>query len=218
MTAALLAAGAALGAPPRDAALQLSDAQPIQLAARSTDFDLKNNLLVFHFVRIAQGGLAIEADDANATGLDFKESHWLFHGNVRITIPDGLLTSDEARIAFAANLISAAEITGAPARFSQKREKGMACGRARRIEYQPVTGTVRLTEDAWLSDSNHEINAQTLVYNMNDQRVLANPEEQGSQSVRITINPNKPDPKADVKPAVNPCAPPDGMPEAKPSP
>ena len=55
MTAALLAAGAALGAPARDASpLQLSDGQPIQLEARSSDFDYKNNTLVFHGVRIAQ--------------------------------------------------------------------------------------------------------------------------------------------------------------------
>ena len=40
MTAALLAAGAALGAPARDASpLQLSDTQPIQLEARSSDFE-----------------------------------------------------------------------------------------------------------------------------------------------------------------------------------
>jgi lipopolysaccharide export system protein LptA len=201
MTAALLAAGTALGAPARDAApLQLSDTQPIQLVARSTDFDYKNNMLVFHGVRIAQGGLAIEAEDATATGLDFKASRWLFKGNVRITVPDGSLTSDEARIAFAANLIASAEITGAPARFEQQRDKGVARGRAQRIEYQPALGTVRLSDDAWLSDGDNEISGQTLVYDMRNQRVLANPAEQGSQPVRITINPKQPDAKPEPKP------------------
>jgi lipopolysaccharide transport protein LptA len=215
MTAALLAASAALGAPARDASpLQLSDAQPIQLEARSTDFDYKNNTLVFHGVRIAQGGLAIEAEDGTATGLDFKESRWLFKGNVRITMPDGSLAADEARIAFSANLVASAEITGSPARFEQKRDKGIARGRARRIEYQPAAGTVRLTEDAWLSDGNNEISGQTLVYHMRDQRVLANPDEQGSQPVRIIINPkkpeSKPEPKSDAKP--------EPKPDAKPNP
>ena len=211
MTAALLAGSAALGAPaPDPSPLQLNSSLPIQLEARSSDFDYKNNMLVFHGVRIAQGGLAIEAEEGVATGLDFKDSHWLFKGNVRITVPDGSLASDEARIAFAANLIANAEITGSPARFEQKRDKGVARGRALRIQYQPAAGTVRLIDDAWLSDGNNEISGQTLVYNMRDQRVLANPDEQGSQPVRITINPKKPEPKPEPKP--------DAKPDAKPEP
>src|SRR3974377_2344566 len=105
MTAALFAGGAALGAPVPDVpSLQLSDTQPIQLEARSTDFDYKKNTLVFHSVRISQGTLAIAADEGTATGLDFKDSRWRFTGNVQVTVPDGTLVSDEARVAFAANL------------------------------------------------------------------------------------------------------------------
>ncbi len=205
MTAALLAAGAALGAPAREAPpLQLSDTQPIELVARSTDFDYKNNTLVFYGVRIAQGGLAIEADNGTATGLDFKDSHWVFKGNVRITIPDGALASNEAHIAFAANLIASALITGTPATFEQKRDNGIARGHALKIEYEPAAGTVRLSDDAWLSDGNNEISGRTLVYNMRDQRVLANPDEQGSQPVRITINPKKSDAKPEAKPGAEP--------------
>ena len=197
LLAALLAASAALAAPDKDtpATLQLNDAQPIQLEARSTDFDYKNNVLVFHGVRIAQGGLSIEADDGTATGLDFKDSRWVFRGNVRISVPDGQLTSDEAHISFAGNLIASAEITGSPAQFEQKRDKGVARGRAQRIEYQPGAGTVRLSDEAWLSDGDNEISGQTLVYNMQNQRVIANPDEQGSQPVRITITPKKAEPK-----------------------
>ena len=196
IAAALLAGGVALGAPPAGVAPpQLDAAQPIQLVARSSDFDYKNNTLVFHGVRIVQGGLAVEADDATATGLDFKDSRWVFRGNVRITMPDSSLTSDEAQIQFADNLIARAEITGSPAHFEQKRDNKVAQGHATRIDYQPAAGTVRLTEDAWLSDGDNEINGRTLIYNMRDQRVLANPDEQGSERVRITINPKKPDAK-----------------------
>jgi lipopolysaccharide export system protein LptA len=177
------------------APVQLDESQPVQLEARSSDFDYKKNTLVFHGVRIAQGALAIEADEGTATGLDFKESAWRFQGNVKIMLPDGSLSSDEARINFAANLIATAEITGTPARFEQKRDKGIARGRAARISYQPVAGVVRLSGDAWLSDGNSDISGQTLVYNMRDQRVIANPDEQSNQRVRITINPKKPSPK-----------------------
>jgi lipopolysaccharide transport protein LptA len=199
---AALGAGVAVGAaaPDSDNPLQLNEKLPIQLEARSTDFDYKNNTLLFHGVRISQGGLSIEADEGTATGLDFKSSHWLFRGHVRIVVPGGLLSSDEARIAFAANLIASAEITGDPADFEQKRGKDIARGHARHIVYEPAAGTVRLTEDAWLSDGTNEIHGETLVYNMRDQRVLANPNEQGSQPVRITINPKQSEAKPDAKP------------------
>lgn len=201
LVAALLAAAAGQAAPTREPApLQLDGGQPIQLEADSTGFDYKNSTLVFHNVHIAQGALAIDAAEATATGLDFRDSHWLFRGNVRITIPDGSMTSDEARIAFAGNVIARADITGTPARFEQKRDKGVARGRASRIEYLPAAGTVRLTEDAWLSDGDNEISGQTFVYSVRDQSWRANPDEQGGQHVRITINPKKPDAKPAPKP------------------
>jgi lipopolysaccharide transport protein LptA len=219
MTAALLAAGAALGAPARESpSLQLNDTQPIQLVARATDFDYKNNTLVFYGVRIAQGGLAIEADTGTATGLDFKDSHWVFKGNVRVTMPDGALASSEAHIDFAANLIANARITGTPATFEQKRDNGMARGHALTIEYQPAAGTVRLSDDAWLSDGNNDITSRTLVYYLRDQRVVANPDEQGSQPVRITINPKKADSKPEPKPEPKPEANSDAKPGADPKP
>ncbi|HUO79768.1 MAG TPA: lipopolysaccharide transport periplasmic protein LptA [Steroidobacteraceae bacterium] len=219
IAATLLAGSAALAPPARGASpLQLNDAQPIQLEARSSDFDYKNNTLLFHGVRIAQGALAIEADEATATGLDFKDSRWLFTGNVRITLPDGSLSADQARIAFAANLIASAEISGTPARFEQKRDKDIARGRALHIEYLPASGTVRLTEDAWLSDGNNEISAQTLVYDMPHQRVLANPDEQGGQPVHFTINPKKPDAKPESKSEAKPDAKPEPKSGEKPEP
>lgn len=197
---ALFASGAALAAPAGAVRPpQLDDSQPIQLDADSSDFDYKNSRLVFHGVRISQGTLALEADEGVATGLDFKDSQWLFTGHVRITVPDGALQSDQAKLAFAANLITSAEITGSPASFEQKRNKAIARGRATHIQYQPGAGTVRLTDDAWLSDGNNEISGQTLVYNLREQRVLANPEEQGSQRIHITINPKKTEPKAEPK-------------------
>jgi lipopolysaccharide transport protein LptA len=177
--------------PASAAAPQLQPNTPINLDARSSDFDYKNGTLVFQGVRIAQGPLSVEADEAVATGLEFDDSRWTFKGNVKITTADGSLTSNEARVQFADNRIKDALITGAPAAFEQKRENGVARGRASRIEYDFGAGTVRLTEGAWLTDGVNEINGRTLVYSMKDQRVLATASEQNSQRVRITINPQQ---------------------------
>jgi lipopolysaccharide transport protein LptA len=170
---------------------QLDEGQPIQLEARSSDFDYKTSTLVFKAVHISQGRLWIEADEATANGLDFNGSVWRFSGHVRIGVPDGTLQSDQALITFAANQVSVVEITGTPAAFEQKRANGVARGRARQIEYRPTAATVRLTGEAWLSDGVNEMSGATLVYDLTGQRVVANPDDQGDQRVRLTIQPKK---------------------------
>ena len=66
-----------------------------------------------------------------------------------------------------------------------------------------MVGTVRLTGDAWLSDGTNEISGSTLVYDLNGQRVVANPDDQGDQRVRLTIQPKKSEkvsPSTEMKP------------------
>jgi lipopolysaccharide transport protein LptA len=171
---------------------QLDENQPIQLEARSSDFDYKSSSLLFRAVHIAQGQLWIEADEATANGLNFEASVWRFSGHVRVGFVDGVLESDQALITFANNQVAVAEITGSPASFEQKRPNGVAKGRASRIEYRPAGGTVRLTGNAWLSDGTNEISGATLVYDLSGQRVVANPDDQGDERVRLTIQPKKP--------------------------
>ncbi|MEY4932572.1 MAG: hypothetical protein RLZZ403_892 [Pseudomonadota bacterium] len=179
-----LAGSAASGATLTDAT------KPISLDAASTNFDYRNNLLTFRKVRIAQGGMSVEADEATATGLDFENSEWRFMGAVHIRMPNGLLNSDSATITFRNNLITNAKIAGSPANFQQERvEQQVARGRAGTIEYDVTRGTIELRDKAWLSDGKNEITGQTLVYDMVKERVIANPGEQDPGGVSITINP-----------------------------
>jgi lipopolysaccharide transport protein LptA len=205
VTLALAIAGAtpAIGQVPR-----IQPNAPITVDARSSDFDYRKGTLLFKSVRISQGALAVEADQATATGLEFEDSRWVFQGNVRITTEDGSIQANEARVQFAKNQISTALLTGRPASFEQKRENGVARGRANRIEYDFAKGSVRLSDGAWLSDGSSEITGRTLVYSMRDRRVLATASEQNSERVRITINPQQ-------KPTRAPRAP---EPAAKPNP
>jgi lipopolysaccharide export system protein LptA len=162
---------------------------PVQVDAASSEFDYKNNVLVFHSVQITQGDVRVRSELARATGLDFAKSRWQFDGKVRIDVPDGFLTSDSATVMFADNRISRAEITGRPAKFEQQRQGKLARGHAGRIDYDFSASTVKLSGDAWLSDGRNEITGQTLLYNMLDQRVSARPGDQGDGRVRITIIP-----------------------------
>jgi len=204
--AALLAVGVLL-ASASAAAPQYDAKAPINLEAASSDFDYRNNTLVFRRVKITQGTLVVEAQEANATGLEFENSQWTLKGQVRITVPDGKLASDSATVSFRDNQIVRAEVRGTPATFEQRlKENGqLAQGRATDIEYDVRNGTVQLSGDAWLSDGQNEIRGQKLVYDIGKQRVAANPGATEAGGVKITINPKQP-------PSTKAPATPDGTP------
>jgi lipopolysaccharide transport protein LptA len=189
LAASLLALSAA--AAPGYAQTGRNSELPINLEAASSDFDYKNNALLFRRVTITQGTMQVEAEEARANGLNFENSEWNLSGAVRIHVPDGNLSSGEARITFRDNELSRAVVRGSPASFEQrlKENEQLARGRASSIEYDVQAGTVRLTGDAWLSDGRNEIRGDTLIYDIGQQRVVANPTGQDPGGVRITINP-----------------------------
>ncbi|HEV7613122.1 MAG TPA: lipopolysaccharide transport periplasmic protein LptA [Steroidobacteraceae bacterium] len=165
--------------------------QAISLDAQSSELDYKNNNLVFRKVRIAQGNMSVAADQAQATGLDFDNSRWVFRGSVKITMDQGQLVSDEAEITFAKKLLSHAVVHGKPAAFEQRIAKTgkTAQGRADTIDYDVTKGVVRLSKNAWLSDGQNEIRGESLKYNVLAQNIVAEGSEQGSQRVHIIITP-----------------------------
>jgi lipopolysaccharide transport protein LptA len=163
--------------------------------AASSDVDYRNNRLHFVKVRITQGPMSIEADEASATGLNFENSEWTFTGNVRMQVPDGNLAASDAVVAFRDREIASAVIRGKPAEFEQKLKdsKQTARGRADVIDYDVKAGTVKLTGAAWLSDGDNTIQGDTLVYNVARQSVAANPGGTTPGGVHITINPQSQD-------------------------
>ena len=166
------------------AADEKREALPIVIDAASSEGSLPNNTLVMHDVTISQGDLKIRADKASvAGGLNYQNSKWTISGGVRINTQGGSLTSDEAVVIFANNLVTRATITGAPARFEQQREAGMepARGRANTIDYETASGNVTFKDQAWLSDGCNEITSEQLVYNVRSQTVT------NDGRVRVTI-------------------------------
>lgn len=170
---------------------------PVSVDAASSDFDYKTNTMVFSNVVISQGAMRVQAEHARATGLNFANSRWNFEGNVRIDAEQrGNLRSDQAVVEFRDNHIARATITGKPAEFEQKRANSdqIARGHADEILYDVNDGTVRLTDEAWLSDGQNEISGPLLVYNIREQRVQAaagpNATAGGDQRVHINITPH----------------------------
>jgi lipopolysaccharide export system protein LptA len=169
--------------------------QPIALDAQSSELDLRTNNVLFRKVHIAQGAMTVSADlgqaTKQATGLDFDNSLWVFRGNVKITMDQGQLASDDAEINFARKALSKAVVNGKPASFEEHVAKTgkVAHGRADTIDYDAGKGVVRLSKNAWLSDGSTEIRGESLKYNVLAQSIVAEGAEQGSQRVHIIITP-----------------------------
>jgi len=196
LAAALLSAAVAPAVGAADAAAPPAP-QPVQqtinLDAASTEVDGRTNTLVFTDVVISQGATRVQAEHARATGLNFANSRWTFDGKVRIDAElHGNLRSDQATIEFRDNHIARATVTGKPAEFEQKRtdSEQLARGHAGEIVYDLSDGTVRLADDAWLTDGQNEISGPSLLYNIREQRVQAAASPGTDQRVHITITPH----------------------------
>jgi lipopolysaccharide transport protein LptA len=178
-------------------------AVPITVDAASSEVDYRTNMVVFSQVVISQGAMRVQADHAHASGLNFANSRWTFEGHVRIDAePRGSLRSDQAIVEFRDNRILRATANGKPAEFEQPRgdSQQVARGHADEIVYDVSQGTVRLSNDAWLSDGVNEISGPLLVYNIRAQRVQAATQPGSDQRIHITISPQSAPPTPAGKP------------------
>lgn len=167
----------------------------------------KTNNIQLRNVVISRCDIRVAARNARATGLDFDNARWTFDGDVRINVERrGSLRSDQAVVDFRNNEISKATITGSPAEFEQKRGDAgaMAQGRAGEIIYDVAAGTVKLSEDAWLSNGGTEIRSPQIVYDIRKEQVQSSTPPGGNGRVHITITPKAQPRKAVPAPAPNP--------------
>jgi lipopolysaccharide export system protein LptA len=196
---------------------------PITVDASKTQGDLRTHHVILYNPVISQADLRITAARADATGLDFQNSHWTFTGDVHLSSQlRGNLQSDEAVVEFRDNQIQSAVATGHPAEFEQITSSTgvFARGHADNIQYAVTAGTIRLTKDAWLKYGDDEITGAVLVYNIKDQKLEGVSSGRPGERVHIEILPKKgagggkgprPNPKA------APGSPPQGTPRASPS-
>jgi len=190
--AAVQAAVTPAATAPLPALTQPSHQLPITVDAASSEVDYRTNTVEFTQVVISQGAMRVQADHAHASGLNFANSRWTFEGHVRIDAePRGSLRADQAVVEFRDNRIARATANGKPAEFEQPRTDSgqMARGHADEIVYDVNEGTVRLANDAWLSDGTNEISGPLLVYNIRAQHVQAATQSGTDQRVHIVIQP-----------------------------
>jgi lipopolysaccharide transport protein LptA len=154
---------------------------------RKNNVDLRN-------VDISQCDVRVRANNARAKGLNTENAHWNFDGDVRIDVENrGNLRANEAEVEFRDNQISKLNITGSPAEFEQKRkDDAMARGHAQQIEYDVTGGTVRLANDAWLTDGRIDLKCAQIFYDIRQQAAKCPAQPGSGQRVEFTIPSVKP--------------------------
>jgi lipopolysaccharide transport protein LptA len=165
--------------------------QDRKFSADVTDSNLREDLHVLRGnVRVSQGAMSIEADQATASALQSKNSRWTFERSVHIQTEDADLKSNSASAAFSDGALSTARVQGTPALFEQRSTTDKTIrGRAGVIEYDLATGIIKLTGQVFFSYGDDEFTGDTVVYNLREERVVATGEQRGR--VNITIRPQR---------------------------
>lgn len=167
--------------------------EPVVVKADSEEADAPTKTVVLTNVTITQCALRLQADRARGTApMGFTNSQWTFVGHVRMEAEHrGSLESDEAVVDFRDNRIAHATATGKPAQFEQYNEtQQVAHGHADQIVYDVEEGTLRLRDNAYLSNGANEISSGIVVYNIRAQSVQAAKSPGSEQGVHLVITPD----------------------------
>jgi lipopolysaccharide transport protein LptA len=187
--------------------------QPVKLDAASAEVDVATKTIAFTKVMITQCTLRLQADRAHGNDpVSFANSQWTFEGHVHMDAEHrGSLRSDAAVVDFRDNRIAHATATGKPAEFEQHNDvQQIAHGHADQIVYDVNEGTLRLLNDAYLSNGPNETTAGVLTYNFRTQSVQAAKSPGSDQGVHLIITPDgaAPAPAPRPPPAKPPTPPP----------
>jgi lipopolysaccharide transport protein LptA len=166
-----LALAAALRAGGQDS---VDATEELLFESESALFDRQTNLIQLLGPQITQGDLRIVADEALATGIEFDEaSEWRFTGQVRIEVGTAVIEADSAVFTFDNERLSRGELEGAPASFSDVDETRQTSisGRARKMSYDYVARTLRMTDNAWVQRDKLEMQGCDLIYDFTAERV-----------------------------------------------
>lgn len=171
----------------------------------AASLEYQPNRIILTHIDMAQGNMRIKADHAEATGPDqdpFKDSHWVFTGNVQVWMPQGHLQADRAEAQISGGRISSTSASGKPAQFEQSTPAGVvsAHGHADDIRYNVAGSEIQLDGDAWLTNGCNELYGERITYDMANQHIQADSRAGGNQRIRGTIRPQcKPTAPVDLR-------------------
>jgi lipopolysaccharide export system protein LptA len=181
--------------------------QPLCYTASSLQAERNRMVLQdIHIVDTTRGITRIKADQAEAKGEDLGNSEWVLTGHVQVLLPQGRLSAERATVQFVNKRIASMSAQGTPAEFEHSAATAgqdsaggdagshgrggieNAHGHAREINYDMEGQLLKLNGDSWLSDGCNEINSQSIVYDIANQKVRADAAPGGGTQVHGTLH------------------------------
>ena len=143
---------------------------------------------------ITQGSYTLEARDASTKSLNFENAVWTFTDDVVIKGKNTEVAADQAVVEIANNRLRNVKVVGQPATFEQllEEEEQAALGRALSITYDLVLDQVILSKNAFLSQGDDQISGETITYDVQQERVIADSSGEQDGRVRILLTPTPP--------------------------
>ncbi len=165
-------------------------------------------LLVLCCLFFSQAGSATEADEAekihvnaDRMKLNIETGNSIYSGNVKITQGDLVLTGDTVTIEQHDKLVERINVTGKPATYTHVMAGSEPIhATSRRMVYTSSEHRLVLIGDARLSQPDHTVTSQKIVYDTLRRTVVAGNEDRDTpvpadERVNITLTPKKKDVK-----------------------
>ena len=132
----------------------------------------------------------LEADSAD---INQKTGTTIYQGRVKVTQGSMILTADKVVIDYKDNKAHKFTATGTPARFQQlpDNEETPIKGKGQTILYLIKSEELVLTGDAELHQGGDRFSSDKIVYDRVKAQLKAGSAAQGSERVRVTIQPDK---------------------------
>lgn len=159
-------------------------------------FNRQTNLFEARRPRIVQGNMRVEADESSGVNVEQK-SEWRFKGHVKITVDTAVLEADSATFMFDGKQLTSADLEGSPASFTdlESTQKKPVRGEARKLAYDHVARTLRMSSGASFKKEQIQIQGCDLIYDFKQERVTSGATDCGAEGFRILV-PQKPKPQA----------------------
>ena len=164
--------------------------------AQSPDYEGDKLILKFKKLNLSQGNIKISSDMGQASKLDFENSTWQFMGNVEITLENGKISANKTFLEFQGHQIKIANISGsegnqAVLEFQRQEQEHITIAMANRIDYDFEAAMIDFSGDVTIIEDGNQISSNYLLYNIEQQTIQAQSDNQDDPKVRITYTPRK---------------------------
>lgn len=130
--------------------------------------------------------------EADSVDIDEGKGVSVYQGQVDVKQGSIHITADKVTVYRKEKRTDRVLAVGAPVRFEQKTDKGqLVKGNALKVEYQVSSDELTLTGEALLTQGEDRFSSDRIVYDRKNAKVKAGASAEGTQRVRITINPNQ---------------------------